>query len=638
MLISAKCLEEDIRLSEEALERLSERLVNRVEKLNTYMIEKLGKQIVDIGTFTPSQVREVLQSVKYGNNLDEIMNEIADVSEKNVSDIYKIFEEVAKKNQNYAKQFYEYTKTKFIPYEQNEALQEQVKSIAKATANEYINMSKTFAYMKTNAQGVKEYTKISDVYQKITDEAILNIVQGRESYEMTMRKAMKEMTSRGLRTVDFNNGYSRRADSSIRMNVMDGIRRLNQELQKSFGEEFGADGIEVSHHKNAAPDHIDTVDGKQFSTKGDVTVKGIKYQDYATVNNSLNRHVGELNCYHFTYQIVLGVSEPIYSKEQLEADKKANKDGFDFEGKHYTNYEGTQLQRQIETKIRQYKDRQIGARAINNDEEVYHCQEKIRQLTNKYNDLHKASGLPTKIDRLRVDGYKKLNIKLNDEYMLTSKIKIGNSNDLIKSIGIKKLPNNHYSNIKDIIKSSDPSYKFILNKYKDDIKIKNYKYAGTPRYNPMFDSIKINIDDDKLKGYNTFFHEYSHMIDHKLKNPSQKPEFKGMIQNDFERFKSNMKLKYNIDDKEFYARMSRKMNLDNQYNSLSDIIGGITKNQCIGRAMHRTKYWEYKGKLEREFFAHVGSALARNSKVELYNFRTIFPNSYKYFINSMKGE
>lgn len=410
MLISAKCLEEDIRLSEEALERLSERLVNRVEKLNTYMIEKLGKQIVDIGTFTPSQVREVLQSVKYGNNLDEIMNEIADTSEKNVSAIYKIFEEVAKKNQNYAKQFYEYTKTKFIPYEQNEALQEQVKSIAKATANEYMNMSKTFAYMKTNAQGVKEYTKISDIYQKITDEAILNIVQGRESYEMTMRKSMKEMTSRGLRTVDFNSGYSRRADSSIRMNVMDGIRRLNQELQKSFGEEFGADGVEISHHKNAAPDHIDTVDGKQFSTKGAVTIKGIRYEDYDTVNNSLDRHVGELNCYHFPMQIVLGVSEPIYSKEQLEADKQANMNGFEFEGKHYTNYEGTQLQRQIETKIRQYKDRQIGAIATDDADEVYHCQEKIRQLTNKYNDLHKVSELPTKIDRLRVEGYKKLNV------------------------------------------------------------------------------------------------------------------------------------------------------------------------------------------------------------------------------------
>lgn len=421
-------MEEDNRLSEESLERLSERLVDRIENLNAYMIEKLGNQIVDIGTFTPSQVREILQSVKYGNDLDEIINKIADVTEMNVKDIYDIFEEVAKKNQSYAKQFYEYQNANFIPYEQNKALQDQVKSIATATANEYINMSKTFAYMRYNNRGIKEYTKISDIYQKITDEAILSVAQGRDSYDMAMRKAMKEMTSRGLRTVDYSTGYSRRADSSVRMNIMDGIRRLNKELQEQFGKEFGADGVEVSHHKNAAPDHIDTVDGKQFSTRGDVTVNGIKYKDYDTVNNSLDRHVGELNCYHFTYQIVLGVSEPMYSKEQLEDDKKANENGFEFEGKHYTNYEGTQLQRQIETKIRQYKDRQIGARAVNDTEEVYNCQEKIRQFTSKYNDLHKASGLPTKVDRLRVDGYRKLNIdkSLFNDNIITNDFKSKN--------------------------------------------------------------------------------------------------------------------------------------------------------------------------------------------------------------------
>ena len=80
--------------------------------------------------------------------------------------------------------------------------------------------------------------------------------------------------------------------------------------------------------------------------------------------------------------------------------------GFEYEGNHYTMYEGTQLQRQIETKIRQYKDRQIGARAIDDNDEVYHCQEKIEQLTNKYKELSDISGLPTKIDRLRVDGYR----------------------------------------------------------------------------------------------------------------------------------------------------------------------------------------------------------------------------------------
>ncbi len=372
------------------------------------MINKLGKQIVDIGTVTPSQVAEVLQSIKYGNNINEIMSKIAEITDKNVEDIYEMFEEVAKLNQNYTKQFYEYKKVNFIPYDQNKALQEQVKSIAKATANEYINMSKTFAYMRYNSEGIKEFTSISNIYQKVTDEAILSVVQGRSSYQTAMQKAMREITSNGLKTVDYATGYSRRADSSVRMNIMDGIRRLNRELQESFGKEFGADGVEVSHHKNSAPDHIDTIDGKQFSLNGKVMIKGINYQDYNTVNNSLKRHVGELNCYHFVYSVVLGISNPLYSKEQLEADKKVNEEGFEYEGKHYTMYEGTQLQRQIETKIRQYKDKQIGAKVINDTEEIYHCQEKIRQLTQKYKELSDISGLPSKIDRLRVEGYKKV--------------------------------------------------------------------------------------------------------------------------------------------------------------------------------------------------------------------------------------
>ena len=61
-------------LSEDALERLSERLVDRIESLNTFFIKKIGKQIKTIGTVTPSQLSELLQSVQYGNDIDEIMN------------------------------------------------------------------------------------------------------------------------------------------------------------------------------------------------------------------------------------------------------------------------------------------------------------------------------------------------------------------------------------------------------------------------------------------------------------------------------------------------------------------------------------------------------------------------------------
>lgn len=384
-------------LSEEALERLSERLVDRIEELNLFMINKLGDQISKIGKLTPSQLQELFQSVQYGNNLDDIVNKIAEITNKNVSDIYEIFEEVAKQNQTYAKQFYDYRNIKFIPFQENTQLQQHVRNIAQATVNEYLNMSKSMAYTMYNSKGAREFSSLSETYQKITDRAILSISQGRESYEMAIKRTMRELTSNGLRTVDYASGYSRRMDSSVRMNIMDGVRRLNRELQEEFGKEFGADGIEVSHHKNAAPDHIDSIDGRQFSK-----------EEFEKVNNSLERHVGELNCYHFTYSIILGISKPLYSKEELEADKQANIKGFEFEGEHYTNYEGTQLQRRIETKIREYKDRQIGAKSINDTDEVYHCQRKIRQLTDKYKELSDVSGLPTKVERLRVDGYRKV--------------------------------------------------------------------------------------------------------------------------------------------------------------------------------------------------------------------------------------
>lgn len=383
-------------LSEEALERLAERLVNRIEELNEYFIEKLGEQIIDIGEMTPSQLKELFQSIRYGSNLDKIAYKLAEITDKNVADIYKIFEEAAKKNQSYAKQFYEFRKVEFIPFDKNQMLQKQVKAIADVTVNEYLNISKTIAYTKYN-DGIKEFTSLSETYQEVTDRAILGISQGRETFDVVMRKTMRELTSNGLRTVDYASGYSRRLDSAVRMNIMDGVRRLNRELQIQFGNEFDYDGIEVSHHKNPAPDHEDTIDGKQFSK-----------EEFEKINNSLERHVGELNCYHFIYPIILGVSKPLYSKEQLESDKEKNKKGFEFDGRHYTNYEGTQLQRKIETQIRKFKDRQIGAKSIDDIEEVYKCQEKIEQLNKKYYELSEVSGLPTKIDRLRVEGYKKV--------------------------------------------------------------------------------------------------------------------------------------------------------------------------------------------------------------------------------------
>ena len=48
-----------------------------------------------------------------------------------------------------------------------------------------------------------------------------------------------------------------RLDSAIRMNTLGGLRKLNNQVQEQFGEEFDSDGVEISVHTAPADDHAE---------------------------------------------------------------------------------------------------------------------------------------------------------------------------------------------------------------------------------------------------------------------------------------------------------------------------------------------------------------------------------------------
>ena len=400
-------------LNNEQEEKLVQILIDRINALNEDILTIIGNRIKQIGELTPTQVHQIKQMLMYDTDINTIVQKLAEVTNMNVNDIYNMFEYSAKTNQDFAKQFYKARRISYIPYAQNKALKEQIRAIAKITAKEYANMSRTSAigYTIKDLDGNITFKDISSVYKDIIDKAILNVGQGKTTYQQEMRNAIKQIGQSGLKTLDYESGRSMRLDSAIRQNTLEGLRTLTNQIQEQFGEEFGADGVEVSHHINSAPDHIDTVDGKQFSLNGDRVVKGKLYKDFNTVNNSLDRQVSTLNCRHYIFSIVLGVNKPQYTDKQLEEDKKKNKQGFDFEGKHYSNYEGEQLQRLIERRIREQKDVQILAKASGDKELTLQAQTKITQLTTKYKQLCNASGLPNQLKtRASVVGYKRINV------------------------------------------------------------------------------------------------------------------------------------------------------------------------------------------------------------------------------------
>ena len=400
-------------LNEQVIDKVIERLTRRIEQGNTYVLEQIGKSIKQIGTLSPSQAQQLAQIMRYGGDFDKIVKKLAEITNLNEKDIYKIFDEIAKSDYNYAKKFYDYRGKKFIPFEENIALRRQVQALARITANEYRNMTQTMAFTK-KVNGKVVYTPLARAYQEALDKAVLSVSQGKTTFQEEMYSTIKELAESGIKTVDYDTGRSMRLDSAVRMQMKSALRSLHNEIQEQVGKEYDADGVEISVHMNPAPDHAE-VQGRQFSNEefdkfqNDIDAKDYKGRLFpAEFEGHDRRSISEYNCYHYTFAIVLGVNKPEYSDEKLQEIINDTNKEIEFDGKKYNKYECTQLQRKLELEIRKQKDTQIMAKASGNNKLVDESQQKITQLTRKYHQLSEISGLPTKTQRLRVSGYKKV--------------------------------------------------------------------------------------------------------------------------------------------------------------------------------------------------------------------------------------
>lgn len=412
--------------NEERENVLIERLVRRQEKANEQTLKELGKILGEIGELTPSEAYTIGQQLKYGESLQKIVRILSETSRLTEVEIYEMLRGEAKYNLDFSKKYFKAREIDFIPYESNLPLQNLVEEVSLATIGNYRNISNTLGLTFLDSNNNKVTKSITQAYNEIVDNAILNVSTGKQSFQQELEKQLKTIGKNGVQSIEYESGRHRRIDSALRMNLQDGLSQLAIAQQEIVGSQFGYNMVEVTHHVNAAPDHIDSIDGKQFAmidilrqqilngiekeikltdiVGNRVKVKGVWYDDFNTINESLERHVGTLNCRHTTMTGILGIDKPRYSKEELERDKENNLKGIDFDGKHYTLYEASQLQRKLELEIRRNRETEIMAKASGESGKqlLEDTRTTINQLFNKYHELSKISGLPTKLERTRL--------------------------------------------------------------------------------------------------------------------------------------------------------------------------------------------------------------------------------------------
>lgn len=391
---------------------LIERLVRRQEKANEEILKELGKVLGEIGQLTPSEAYIIGQQLKYGESLQKIVRILSETSRLTEVEIYEMLRGEAKYNLNFSKKYFKAQKIDFIPYDNNLPLQNLVEEVSLATIGNYRNISNTLGLTFLDSNNNKVTKGIREAYNQIIDDAIFDVSTGKQTFQQELEKQLKTIGKNGVQSIEYASGRHRRIDSALRMNLQDGLSQLAIAQQEIVGGQFKNDGWEITVHSYPAPDHED-IQGHQFYNEEFDKLQDFDYfGDIKDVNGRIYtrdginhiRPIGDMNCYHVAMAIVVGVDKPRYTQKELDKINKDNEKGFEFEGKHYTLYEGTQLQRQLELSIRKNREIEVMAKASGESGKqlLEDTKSTINKLFNKYHELSKISGLPTKLERTRL--------------------------------------------------------------------------------------------------------------------------------------------------------------------------------------------------------------------------------------------
>lgn len=400
-------------LNDNAIDSLIQPIIDRQEHINIFVLTAIANKVREIGTLSPSDIKKLKLLVGMATDIKLMNRELARLANLQIQDTKNLIKTVAIDAHLDAKPLYDYRHKSFIPYEKNSKLQQYVKAVSKQTAGTFTNLSKSKATgflvrdLKNPTQ--MKFQSIDDTYKSVMDEAIQSVNSGVD-YRVAMRRVMKQLVNSGIRRVVWENGYTQRLDTVVRRNLLEGIRSINQLIEDENGKILNADGKELSAHANCAVDH-EPFQGHIFTNEefdklqSNSTFMDIDKQSFAPVV----RVIGEYNCRHIAYSVIIGVSKPRYTKEQLQQMIETNHKGYTFpNGQHKTLYECTQIQRQLETKIRSAKEEQMIMKASGNITASRLARQRVLKYTKELTTFSKNCGLKVSKDRITVPGYRAL--------------------------------------------------------------------------------------------------------------------------------------------------------------------------------------------------------------------------------------
>ena len=365
----------------------------KFRNLENRIMEDVVRRIKKTGQITSSADYQLNRYYILGNSTKDIEDIVKSAVGDDYPETFKLYDEVVEKQYTRSRELYEQVNEEFIPYEQNEQLQQLVNGLIQQSNDELYNITRSMGFMVDMGGGRKVFSPLSDYYNQYLDNAIVEITSGAFDYNTVIRRVVGQMTNSGLRTVDYASGYSSRRDVAARRAIMTGLSQLTGHISQTNAQKLHTEYFEIDWHAGARPSHR-TWQGKVWSYRELVTVCGL-----GTVTG-----LQGANCYHEYYPFIPGISERQFSDKWLaEQNRKEDRQKV-FKGKEYTLYEATQRQRYLETNMRAQRQKvKLLQQAGASQDDIMLARCKYQAQLDEYKAFCERMGLQEQRERIYYD-------------------------------------------------------------------------------------------------------------------------------------------------------------------------------------------------------------------------------------------
>lgn len=374
-------------------EILSGKVEKNFSDLELRIMQDIVRRIQKTGKITSTADYQINRLRLLGNSSEDIERMIKDALDASYPEMFELYDQVIDWEYVRNKDIYEQINADFVPYEQNEQLQQITDGLRRQTQADLQNITKSMGFALDYGSGKLVFTPLAEIYQGYLDAAMMDIASGAFSYNAVLRKVVTQMTNSGLRTVEYAGGTSSRVNVAARRAVMTGITQLTGHVSEMNAQKLNTDHFEVAWHEHARPTHRPW-QGKVWSSQQLRTVCGL---------GSVTGLCGA-NCYHEYYPFVPGISERQWSDDWLDAKNQEEDTPKTFKGKEYTAYEATQRQRQMETSMRAQREKvQLLKDGGADPDDIMLAKCKYQGQLQEYAAFSKKMELPQQRERIYLD-------------------------------------------------------------------------------------------------------------------------------------------------------------------------------------------------------------------------------------------